>query len=250
MALESADRDASVATLEALLRKTLATLPEEKLAVELLWSRDLLSRWRLDASVIVREPPQGPPYGSRVLMSVGLNGDLVRVLALAVQRVAETGGLDFFYSSPDEPDDRCPDWIKRRAAMLCIQCAKLVLDGVLCSSCERWLRAIARPVMRTEAVRLGGVVWAIFMRGARAVGVEALFPLALDGGFAAEVDAILRRRIPPRPLSCELDLDLGSAELVALRAWRARVRPTGLIADALATANRISLPPLAELRTN
>jgi hypothetical protein len=43
------------------------------------------------------------------------------------QKAIEKYGLEFYFPSPDEPDDDCPEWTERHLAINCADCSKLII---------------------------------------------------------------------------------------------------------------------------
>lgn len=59
------------------------------------------------------------------------------------KRLTKEFSAEFFFPSPNQPDDECPNWLNRKNAIHCVACKKLIIPSWsqyrrkdMCYSCE------------------------------------------------------------------------------------------------------------------
>lgn len=205
-------------------------------ALQALWDGDT-GGWYLRIELVSDTTPKSkwwrtePDCSSTLLDSLRCGGDIrlfqgkvppwpeAVVAQRAGTKVAQALGLDFYFPSPDDPDDDCPDWWDRADAVRCDACGKPIVRRDLASRCnpcelrEKWRAEILADAPRSPMMvcaREGGEKPAAvsFSLGSRpAPGIEE------------QLSEVLRDRAPAIHLSATVDTTLGRAEVARIRAW-------------------------------
>ena len=147
------------ATYQSIVQK-IESLPGRPLAVEALWDGDSHG-WYLCLRIVMESEGQQEAH---LLDSKGWSEAHI-FQELGIQ-IGEQYGIEFFFPSPDKPDDDCPSWLERDQAIRCDNCQKLILPDDppspwlkqgLCYHCHLAFEAPEREAER-ERRRIEGIV--------------------------------------------------------------------------------------------
>lgn len=226
--------DEEVERQVAAWRSRASTLAGRHVAVEALWDGDT-DGWMLDVAVVTA---RGDGFFAQHVGTLRYGGDLrlfngqvppwpeALVARQAGERLAGELGVEFYFPSPEQPDDDCPHWWARDAATPCRSCGKPLSAGrgphVPTDQCLPCLLADERNQrLATDAPGHDGnrIVYCVIESGGRMRGRLFLNLTHARNGVTDRLAALLRERRPPVELSERVDTTLRPAEAVAMRAW-------------------------------
>jgi len=106
--------------------------------IQALWDGDT-SGWFLVLSAVIKKGVEN--YDALYLTKISKGGD-IRLFKGEVppwpeavvgnevgNKLARELEVDFFFPSPEEPDDDCPTWLNRKSAINCVGCNKLIIPS-------------------------------------------------------------------------------------------------------------------------
>ncbi|TXF82570.1 hypothetical protein FUA23_21765 [Neolewinella aurantiaca] len=118
--------------------KKIDSIGGKPIVVEAQWDGDTQG-WFLRMFVIVRTGIFKKTESSHYLGTISLGGDIglfqgtippyseVKVAQEIGGKLKDKYGLEFFFPSPNNPDDDCPRWTERHRAINCENCNKLII---------------------------------------------------------------------------------------------------------------------------
>ena len=118
--------------------KKIDSIGGKPIVVEAQWDGDTQG-WFLCMFVIVKKGIFKKTESSHYLGTISLGGDIrlfqgtvppypeSRVAQEIGKKLKEKYGLEFFFPSPNNPDDDCPRWTERHKAINCEDCNKLII---------------------------------------------------------------------------------------------------------------------------
>lgn len=144
-------------------------------AFQALWDGDSRGWFICLETVVADEGPHGPRYRAVPLTFLRLGGDIrlftgevppwpeARLAAELGEALARRHGVPFYFPSPRDPDDDCPNWWDQDRAIHCADCDKLIiptesphLPKDICHHCHSAREAMAR-IRRDEPASPDGV---------------------------------------------------------------------------------------------
>ena len=225
------DLDVEIQRLRAEWRAVVERRAGTHVAIEALWDGDA-DGWFLEVALVSHD------FGDFVTHTLGVvryGGDFrlfqgtvppwpeSTIARTAGADVARACGLEFYFPSPEEPDDDCPHVWERGDATACVSCNKpLVRDRGpyvrpdVCYPCQRdGERRRALIADAPGAPDSGGVCFMVVENGRP---VECLYVnLAATRALAARLAEILGDREPPSQLSPHIELTLTPDEVQILQ---------------------------------
>ncbi|CAL2104833.1 conserved hypothetical protein [Tenacibaculum sp. 190524A02b] len=118
--------------------KKIDSIGGKPIVIEAQWDGDTQG-WFLCMFVIVRTGIFKKTESSHYLGTISLGGDIrlfqgiappypeAKVAQEIGEKLKEKYGLEFFFPSPNNPDDDCPRWTERHRAINCVDCNKLII---------------------------------------------------------------------------------------------------------------------------
>jgi hypothetical protein len=221
------DLDAEVQRQVAEWRTRIEQLQGEHVAIEALWDGDT-EGWFLDVALVSRTDdriiarPRGSlRYGSdsRVFQGRVPPWPESTIARAAGSEVARALGLEFYFPSPDQPDDECPHFWQRDGAAACRQCGKPLvrhrsphLRPDLCHPCQ--LEDEHRRHLIADTAGSPGNAAVHFFVVENGRPTHRLFVnLGHSRVLVEQLDAVLRARNPPLELSPRLTTTLAPDEV-------------------------------------
>lgn len=219
-------------------REKVRAVSGRPLAIEALWDGDT-EGWFLDIYVVCASADAEGGYSETHLGCLRYGGDFrlfegtvppwpeAAVAKLAGERVARELSLEFYFPSPDSPDDDCPHWWEREQAIPCRTCGKPLVPNRgpyvpadQCSPCHS--QEQGRKRLMADAPVENRYIWCA------AVEEENVVPLLMfnldrsRSELLERLAAALLRQDPPVQLSEHMDATLPAEVAADIAAWNDR----------------------------
>ncbi len=208
------------------------------LALEALWDGDT-EGWFLDIALVTTRDGREDVFVAEPIATLRYGGDIrlfngqvppwpeAVVARRAGEQLARELGIEFYFPSPDSPDDDCPHWWERDAAARCRNCGKPLAHDrgpyalpdqcVPCRQQDEW----RHKLLADEPGHTGNrIVYCVLERDGRAARRLMLnLAYAPVAQLIAQLAAALRQQEAAAELSEQIDTLLAPEYVVALRAW-------------------------------